>query len=489
YVTIPVNVAAGGAYELVLRAATPNGTKMARIEVNGVSFGDASLNVATTSFMDFTGPKIFLREGVNMITIVANWGYYDVDKIRLVPVTIPPFKLNPTLVDKAASPEAIALYRYLVANFGKVIVSGQSEEATINANAPFVYLQQLTGKLPAIRNQDMIFQSSAGGWNDGTTPRGITWHKNQKGIIAMQWHWFAPLGPTEFYTAESTFDIEKVLTPGTPEHAAALVDIDLIAAQLGQYAANRVPILWRPLHEAEGGWFWWGAKGPGPAKALYRLMFDRLVNHHGLHNLIWVWNSRNPDWYPGDDVVDVVSVDIYNPARNYSPSPGVFLDIAQLGGYKKLVALAENGPIPHPDDMVEYKTIWSWFNTWNGMFIMNDGQNEGSHVNYVYHHPKVITLDELPDLRAAPAVTAYANTGYAGTSLGLPPGDYKRQHLVTRGATGGVIRSLKIPSGYRVTVYSGDNFTGTSKVLSANTTNLSTAGFSGPVGSMRIRRY
>ena len=56
---------------------------------------------------------------------------------------------------------------------------------------------------------------------DGTTPRGIAWHRNQKGIIAMQWHWFAPIGPTAFYSDQATFDITKAVTPGTPEYLQA----------------------------------------------------------------------------------------------------------------------------------------------------------------------------------------------------------------------------------------------------------------------------
>jgi hypothetical protein len=487
-VTIPVNVADGGAYQLILRAATPNGTKMARIAINGVNFGEASLDVASDAFIDFTGPKVFLYSGINLVTISADWGYYDVDKISLVPITVPPFVLNRKLVDPAAAPEAVKLYHYLLAQFGKVTLAGQTEEPSTTPNSPFDHVLALTGKLPAIRDQDMIFQSSKGGWDDGTTPRGIAWHRDQNGIIAMQWHWFAPLGPTAFYTTDATFDIEQVLIPGTPENIAALADIDLIAAQLGQYAAARVPILWRPLHEADGGWFWWGAKGPGPAKALYRLMFDRLVHYHGLHNLIWVWNSTNPDWYPGDDVVDVVSTDIYNQPHDYSPGPGTFLDVSQLGGYKKLVTLAENGPIPNPDDMAEYHTVWSWFNTWNGDFIMNDSQNESSHVVSVYQDSRVITLDELPDLRVAPAVTAFVGAHYSGAALGLPAGDYTPEHLITRGAVGGIVKSLRIPRDYRVVLYSDAHCRGRSSTFEHDVSDLAKAGFRGPIGSMRVIR-
>lgn len=72
-----------------------------------------------------------------------------------------------------------------------------------------------------------------------------------------------------------------------------------------------VPVLWRPLHEAEGKWFWWGAKGPEACKKLWALVYDRLTKHHKVNNLIWTWNSVASDWYPGPSTVDVLSTDVY----------------------------------------------------------------------------------------------------------------------------------------------------------------------------------
>lgn len=55
----------------------------------------------------------------------------------------------------------------------------------------------------------------------------------------------------------------------------------------------------------------WGAQGAEPAKQLWNLLFDRLTNHHGIHNLIWMWNSLAVDWYPGSSAVDILSADAY----------------------------------------------------------------------------------------------------------------------------------------------------------------------------------
>ena len=89
-------------------------------------------------------------------------------------------------------------------------------------------------------------------------------------------------------------------------------DIDTIAVQLKKLEAAGVPVLFRPLHEAEGGWFWWGAQGPDSAKKLWRVVYERLTVKHELRNLVWVWNSVKKEWYPGDDVVDIVSADTYS---------------------------------------------------------------------------------------------------------------------------------------------------------------------------------
>jgi mannan endo-1,4-beta-mannosidase len=65
------------------------------------------------------------------------------------------------------------------------------------------------------------------------------------------------------------------------------------ADYLKQLADARVPVLWRPLHEIDGSWFWWtDAETPENTAALWRLMFDYFVNERELHNLIWVYNRK-----------------------------------------------------------------------------------------------------------------------------------------------------------------------------------------------------
>ena len=141
------------------------------------------------------------------------------------------------------------------------------------------------------------------------------------GIVTFVWHWGSPVGLYDnstqrwwsgFYTAATDFNIATALADTTNANYTLLInDIDTIAVQLKKLQAANVPVLFRPLHEAEGGWFWWGAKGPEPAKKLYRIVYDRLTNYHKINNLLWVWNSVAASWYPGNDVVDIVSADTY----------------------------------------------------------------------------------------------------------------------------------------------------------------------------------
>jgi hypothetical protein len=162
--------------------------------------------------------------------------------------------------------------------------------------------------------------------------------------------------------------------------------------------------LWRPLHEAEGEWFWWGAKGAEPCKWLWKLLFDRLVNHHALNNLIWVWTSTgNPealDWFPGDDYVDIIGADIYLPAGTYSSSFITFDNIARLYEGGKIIALSENGPMPDPENLFNEAAAWNWFCTWSGNFITDGVSNTESHMGKVFNHEYVITMDEIDDIDA-----------------------------------------------------------------------------------------
>jgi hypothetical protein len=113
---------------------------------------------------------------------------------------------------------------------------------------------------------------------------------------------------------------QDLITPGTEINERWKSQVDVIAFFLKQLKNADVPVLWRPYHEMNGDWFWWGKRlGENGTKKLYRMLFDRLVNFHKLNNLIWVCNFNEirenvapyMAVYPGDDVVDILATDVY----------------------------------------------------------------------------------------------------------------------------------------------------------------------------------
>jgi hypothetical protein len=325
----------------------------------------------------------------------------------IVPLNVSSGLIRPpkTLTDPNATSETKSLMSFLVDYYGMQVLSGQQEMSEIN------YIYSVTGKQPAVGVFDLI-EYSPSRIEHGSNPTGqveswINWANTGGGIVSSSWHWNAPTDLIDepnhewwsgFYTHATTFDINAVLDdPNGDRYQLVLRDLDAIAVQLQKYQDANLPVLWRPLHEASGGWFWWGAKGPAPFIELWRLMHDRFVNYHHLHNLIWVYTVGDAAWYPGDAYVDIVGMDIYPSDQNAS-MVGFWQDTQNRHEGVKLVALSESGIVPNPDNIRAYGVWWSWFSVWSG-FIHDTNQ---TFLNTVYHDEDIITLDELIDWKHYP---------------------------------------------------------------------------------------
>ncbi|WP_231869837.1 glycosyl hydrolase [Paenibacillus riograndensis] len=400
--TLTYKTPLAGTYDILVGYCAPNGEKKTSMVLNGHT-SEITLP-ETTGFIEISAGKTWMNQGDNTIEILANWGWYNIDYVKLTAAAKPEQReVVSTLMNPDATPEARALMNFMDSQYGQKIISGQQtlEDAE--------WIGQETGKYPAILATDLMDYSPSrveNGASSTEIEKMIAWY-NRGGIVSLCWHWNAPkgIGGEEpgyewwrgFYTEYTTFDVEYALDhPDSEDYHLLIRDIDEIAIQLKRLQNAGVPVLWRPLHEAEGGWFWWGAKGPEPAKRLWKLMVDRLTSHHHLNNLIWVWNSEKPEWYPGDDVVDIASVDIYNPAGDYNPSIAKYENLVSLVNGKKVIGLAENGPIPDPEMLQAYGADWSFFTTWTGSFIKDGATNSAEHLQRIYKHDYVVTLDELP---------------------------------------------------------------------------------------------
>lgn len=231
---------------------------------------------------------------------------------------------------------------------------------------------------------------------DGTVPIAIDWYlrvTKQQGIVTFFWHWFSPINgwsrTSTFYTSNTDFNVTKATIQGTAEYNATIRDIDAIAVQLKKLQANKIPVLWRPLHEAGGAWFWWGAQGACSSKKLYHIMYERLTNYHKINNLIWIWSTPEPDWYPGNERVDMIGYDSYPGNYIYDCQATIYNQLNTIVGGKKLIAMTENGPIPDLTTCFSSNIKWSFFMTWSDLPFY---QNTLQHIKDMYALSITISL-------------------------------------------------------------------------------------------------
>jgi hypothetical protein len=404
-VVVSFTLAEAGNYDIYVGYGAPYGDKKNIISINGNS-SEMSFP-AITGFAEAAFGRAALKQGTNTIAILKSWGWFLLDYVRIEPNTDPEVTVQLPYNLSTPSPltETRRLWSYVMDSFTHNIHSGAM---SLDAKEEAEWLFAQTGRYPALIGLDFMNHNRNYSWFDKSViiNESRNWY-NRNGMVAICWHWRDPSRSTDaFYTADTGFDISKITETTSPEYQAMLADIDIIAGYLKQLNNENIPVLFRPLHEASGGWFWWGAKGPEPCKSLWRIMFDRLVNHHGLKNLIWVWTTDaaadNLDWYPGDDYVDILGADIYAADGDFSSQVLTYNSIKDRFGGRKLITLSENGPVPDPDNLVADNAHWSWFMPWYGSFIRDGIKNPLTHWQKVMNHDYVITLDEMPDLKNYP---------------------------------------------------------------------------------------
>ena len=309
-------------------------------------------------------------------------------------------QISPGPVNPKATPEVRQLYKTLLSLYGEKAVSG------VVANIDWNYreaenVHEWTGKWPVINVFDFINIHASkdvnkSGWLDYSdmTPV-IKWHE-AGGVVGCMWHWQVKANNGTDMTCspgknpgETSFDPSAFERPGSAEYKQMIHDIDQVAGYLKTMQKKGIPVIWRPFHEAsgntyefEGGgaWFWWGAKGAEVYKKLWRFLYDRLVNYHGLNNLLWVWNSQmdDNDWYPGDDVVDIVGRDNYK-ALMYP----LMKEFNQLEKEypTKMITLAECGNGDEVNMSLWSKiwkqgSRWSWFMPWYDSYYNSGADSE-----------------------------------------------------------------------------------------------------------------
>ena len=308
-------------------------------------------------------------------------------------------------VNKNATKEATDLLKFLYDIAGEKIITGQHTQT--NPMEESWHIFGLTGKMPKLQGFEMLSYSPNINWDDaseacltevrenqGTIDTAIKWYKETKGIVSICFHWYSPIGGRDkaFYTEHTDFDAREVLKEGTPERKAFYSDMDVIAEELKKLYDEKIPVLWRPFHEADGKWFWWGAQGHEVGRELYKLMFDYYVNVKHLDNLIWLWNSPEPIGYPGDEYVDVISRDVYLEKGTKTDYKKEYDELRKITPTMKVAALGEVGLIPDMDIWEKSKVPWAYYMTWSKEFCMTEDYNPNEITKKMYASDASITL-------------------------------------------------------------------------------------------------
>ena len=347
---------------------------------------------------------------------------------------------GPQPVNPKATKEARELLAFLYSISGQYTMAGEHNFSS-DLERYDAEVLAITGKLPVVWGSDFSFNDIGEGFEryQHAGPLNVTvpfdrpcvqtgrtveearqdivdtairkWKEGR--IITLMWHCCDPrfgggndCNGDKVWTMEngpSDEEWDALCTPGTALHAAWEREMDTVIPYLQQLRDAGVPVLWRPYHEMNGAWFWWGNKpGENGFKRLWIQTYEYFTGK-GLDNLIWVWDPNAPrikenddafpyaDFYPGNEYVDVLAADIY--AWDYKQSHHD--ELVELGGGKP-IAMGEVGQLPKELSVFEEQPAWTWFMVW-GYFIggHRSGEDHLELVRSIYDSPRILTLDEV----------------------------------------------------------------------------------------------
>jgi len=306
-------------------------------------------------------------------------------------------EVDPTKpVSENSNAATLEVFDYLRSIYGKQMLFCQ-QQMDEDALEDLVYYNA-TSDLPAMKGYDFIFNTGTY-INNYMVEEAINWHKESGGLVTFTWHWNVPKDiddPSQgaaFYQEEIVnWSQVNAVTPGTKEYEQVIHDIDTIAIELQRMEAEGMTVLFRPLHEASGSWFWWGVQDRASVneqvfQKLWYIIYDRIENYHKLTNIIWIWNGQTKNCAVHPNSYDIAGVDYYAQQANYSACESQY---DQLSGYNescyqkyygedfeleeepysgKMLAMTECGYMLDPADCADTGCMWLYYMIWNGDFV------------------------------------------------------------------------------------------------------------------------
>ena len=326
----------------------------------------------------------------------------------------------------ATTREVLRYFYSLTARQNKRIVSGQFLDHGTQANldeVTAVYNKtghwvgmiggDYYGRIEPVDITDESWTSDAN-WAE-TNPLLIDYW-NSGGLVTICLHPFNPQSGKSAWIKvnDDNIDLTDIITPGKPGYDTWMNQLDKIAEGLQELKDEGVVVLFRPFHEMNGNWFWWGSMNtPAEFTNLWKHMFDYFTDTKGLDNLLWYYSpsarSGVMDFYPGDDYVDMVGVDYYGHKDNGPDIPSI-----RNNGYLELTAtekpfgLGEFGPYHginmsgstrndydyevFMDEVVQHLPLCTSFLIWH----QNYGLQFQQKARQCLEHPWVVNREDLP---------------------------------------------------------------------------------------------
>lgn len=324
--------------------------------------------------------------------------------------------LTPTTAASAAPPNSRVM-AYLNQISGSKTLSGQYNRQP-NAQ-PALWTNQantITGQWPAVWGSDFQFESAEIANRQTMINEAINqW--NSGSLVTLSWHVCPPTmpEPCDYYSGVqsdlSNAQWTELITNGTTLNNAWKSRLDKIVPYLQQLKNAGVEVLWRPLHEINEQVFWWGNRqGANGSSRLFQITKDYL-DSKGLTNLIYVWNvdlwtdpSTYPNYYPGANYVDVLSLDWYqDSAGNKFPTTAAYNAMVSLANGKP-IALGEVGKVPTPAQLAS-QPRWAYWLVW-AEYLTDQSWNTNSSIQATYFDYRTVN-------RAGLALPASSNSNLA----------------------------------------------------------------------------
>lgn len=356
--------------------------------------------------------------------------------------------------DQSATDETVALFYNLRQLQKTKYMIGQQDafNGFYNNAAGDSDVKKATGSDPALLGSDFMFITDNN--NDGTASN---WFHQQEVIITddvkeayskgmvntFSWHIREPYHGETFYaedmTAEEKATAFASILPGGANHAYFTAKLDKVADVLNNLKDDNgtlIPVIFRPFHEFDGSWFWWGADyaTPDQYKQAYQFLVTYLRDTKGVHNVLYAYSPDNSyttetqylQRYPGDGFVDLLGMDNYGDFASGSTTGVTAANnkikmVSDIAKAKvKISAMTETGyrvtatntpltgffntnlynAITANDVQVAYVMFWN--NDETGYYVPSSGQSNTQDFVDFSNKTEAVLQDNLPDMYAMP---------------------------------------------------------------------------------------